>query len=175
MFGLLSSDSQEVIERNEVIRRVREWNPGFDPECLGTLFEVKKKMVEAARIRSTFYPIPPGSEQGELRAVQQLGGLQPPCPRPLRMAAFSRLKHDPQVLHILTFKGELNSGTYGNIFNSRTFSSHSARLDVAPTFYQTLAGVTHLEEQEIAELEKRFWALAQDSSSGLIDRFDSLN
>ena len=48
--------------------------------------------------------------------------------------------------------------------------SHSARLDVAPTFYQTLAGVTHLEEQEIAELEKRFWALAQDSSSGLIDR-----
>ena len=50
--------------------------------------------------------------------------------------------------------------------------SHSARLDVAPTFYQTLAGVTHLEEQEIAELEKRFWALAQDSSSGLIDRLD---
>ena len=48
--------------------------------------------------------------------------------------------------------------------------SYSARLDVAPTFYQTLAGVTHLEEQEIAELEKRFWALAQDSSSGLIDR-----
>ena len=40
MFGLLSSDSQEVIERNEVIRRVREWNPGFDPECLTTLFEV---------------------------------------------------------------------------------------------------------------------------------------
>ena len=52
--------------------------------------------------------------------------------------------------------------------------SHSARLDVAPTFYQTLAGVTHLEEQEIAELEKRFWALAQDSSSGLIDRYHRL-
>ena len=41
MFGLLSSDSQEVIERNEVIRRVREWNPGFDPECLISLYEVR--------------------------------------------------------------------------------------------------------------------------------------
>ena len=93
------------------------------------------------------------------------------------MAAFSRLKHDPEVLHILAFKfkRKLNSATSGNIATSCTFSSHSARLDVAPTFYQTLAGVTHLEEQEIAELEKRFWALAQDSSSGLIDRFDSLN
>ena len=29
-----------------------------------------------------------------------------------------------------------------------------------PTFYQTLSGVTHLEEGEIVELEKRFWALA---------------
>ena len=29
-----------------------------------------------------------------------------------------------------------------------------------PTFYQTLAGVTHLEEGEIVELEKRFWILA---------------
>ena len=29
-----------------------------------------------------------------------------------------------------------------------------------PTFYQTLAGVTHLEEGEIVELEKRFWVLA---------------
>ena len=44
MFGLLSSDSQEVIERNEVIRRVREWNPGFDPECLSTLFEGQNKV-----------------------------------------------------------------------------------------------------------------------------------
>ena len=72
MFGLLSSDSQEVIDRNEVIRRVREWNPGFDPECLGTLFEVKKKMADVAKIRFISCPIP-GSEQGELRAVQQLG------------------------------------------------------------------------------------------------------
>ena len=45
MFGLLSADSQEVIERNEVIRRVREWNPGFDPECLSTLFEVRGKDI----------------------------------------------------------------------------------------------------------------------------------
>ena len=29
-----------------------------------------------------------------------------------------------------------------------------------PTFYQTLAGVTHLEECEIIDLEKRFWVLA---------------
>ena len=41
------------------------------------------------------------------------------------------------------------------------------RLDT-PTFYQTLAGVTHLEEQEIVELEKRFWNLAGNSNSGQI-------
>ena len=38
-----------------------------------------------------------------------------------------------------------------------------------PTFYQTLAGVTHLEEHEIVELEKRFWSLAGNSSSNQID------
>ncbi len=38
-----------------------------------------------------------------------------------------------------------------------------------PTFYQTLAGVTHLEEQEVVELEKRFWDLAGNSGSGRID------
>ena len=38
-----------------------------------------------------------------------------------------------------------------------------------PTFYQTLAGVTHLEEQEVVELEKRFWELASQSSSNQID------
>ena len=38
-----------------------------------------------------------------------------------------------------------------------------------PTFYQTLAGVTHLEEHEIVELEKRFWSLASNSSSNQID------
>ena len=38
-----------------------------------------------------------------------------------------------------------------------------------PTFYQTLAGVTHLAEQEIMELEKKFWSLVGGSSSGRID------
>jgi len=38
-----------------------------------------------------------------------------------------------------------------------------------PTFYQTLAGVTHLSEQEVMELEKRFWSLVGNSASGRID------
>ncbi len=38
-----------------------------------------------------------------------------------------------------------------------------------PTFYQTLAGVTHLEELEVVELEKRFWELASHSPSNQID------
>ena len=38
-----------------------------------------------------------------------------------------------------------------------------------PTFYQTLAGVTHLEELEVVELEKRFWELAGHSPSNQID------
>ena len=38
-----------------------------------------------------------------------------------------------------------------------------------PTFYQTLAGVTHLEELEVVELEKRFWELAGHSASNQID------
>ena len=52
--------------------------------------------------------------------------------------------------------------------------SESGRLSLVnreetPTFYQTLAGVTHLEEQEVVELEKRFWDLAGNSGSGRID------
>uniref|UniRef100_A0A0K2TYK3 Ubiquitin carboxyl-terminal hydrolase 48 n=1 Tax=Lepeophtheirus salmonis TaxID=72036 RepID=A0A0K2TYK3_LEPSM len=42
------------------------------------------------------------------------------------------------------------------------------KLDT-PTFYQTLAGVTHLDEEEIVELEKRFWTLTGSSHSGQID------
>ena len=42
------------------------------------------------------------------------------------------------------------------------------KLDT-PTFYQTLSGVTHLEEQEIVELEKRFWNLAGNSAANQID------
>ncbi|CAL1537349.1 unnamed protein product, partial [Lymnaea stagnalis] len=38
-----------------------------------------------------------------------------------------------------------------------------------PTFYQTLAGVTHLEEREIIELEKRYWTLKALSKSGRFD------
>ncbi|CAD7081508.1 unnamed protein product [Hermetia illucens] len=38
-----------------------------------------------------------------------------------------------------------------------------------PTFYQSLAGVTHLEEQDIGDLEKVFWRLKNSSSSGQLD------
>ncbi|CAH0549675.1 unnamed protein product [Brassicogethes aeneus] len=38
-----------------------------------------------------------------------------------------------------------------------------------PTFYQTLAGVTHLEEQDICELEKCFWNLQSSSDTGHLD------
>jgi len=37
-----------------------------------------------------------------------------------------------------------------------------------PTFYQTLSGVTHLEELEIVELEKKFWNLSGNSGSNQI-------
>lgn len=46
--------------------------------------------------------------------------------------------------------------------------SLSSELET-PTFYQTLAGVTHLEEQDIGELEKRFWALQSAAPSGHLD------
>ncbi|XP_021349870.1 ubiquitin carboxyl-terminal hydrolase 32-like isoform X2 [Mizuhopecten yessoensis] len=38
-----------------------------------------------------------------------------------------------------------------------------------PTFYQTLAGVTHLEESDISELDKRYWVLKSQSKSGKFD------
>ncbi|XP_076255455.1 ubiquitin specific protease 32 isoform X3 [Rhynchophorus ferrugineus] len=38
-----------------------------------------------------------------------------------------------------------------------------------PTFYQTLAGVTHLEEQDICELEKCFWTIQGASITGHLD------
>ena len=38
--------------------------------------------------------------------------------------------------------------------------------DITPTFYQTLAGVTHLEESDIIELEKRYWMLKATSKTG---------
>ncbi|XP_037930663.1 ubiquitin carboxyl-terminal hydrolase 32 isoform X2 [Teleopsis dalmanni] len=38
-----------------------------------------------------------------------------------------------------------------------------------PTFYQSLAGVTHLEEKDISDLEKEFWQLKNDSPNGQLD------
>ncbi|XP_059047285.1 ubiquitin carboxyl-terminal hydrolase 32 [Achroia grisella] len=38
-----------------------------------------------------------------------------------------------------------------------------------PTFYQSLAGVTHLEERDIIELEKCFWALRNSAATGQLD------
>lgn len=38
-----------------------------------------------------------------------------------------------------------------------------------PTFYQTLAGVTHLEETDIIDLEKRYWLLKAQSRTGRFD------
>ncbi|XP_027228164.1 ubiquitin carboxyl-terminal hydrolase 32 isoform X2 [Penaeus vannamei] len=38
-----------------------------------------------------------------------------------------------------------------------------------PTFYQTLAGVTHLEEKDILELEKWYWNLKGSSPTGKLD------
>ncbi|XP_020801966.1 ubiquitin carboxyl-terminal hydrolase 32 isoform X2 [Drosophila serrata] len=38
-----------------------------------------------------------------------------------------------------------------------------------PTFYQSLAGVTHLEEKDIGDLEKEFWRLKNTSQNGQID------
>ncbi len=51
----------------------------------------------------------------------------------------------------------LETAAGGNAVNGGSLVS---TMDDAPTFYQTLAGVTHLEETEIVELERRFWALA---------------
>lgn len=38
-----------------------------------------------------------------------------------------------------------------------------------PTFYQSLAGVTHLEEQDIGDLEKVFWLLKGLATTGQLD------
>lgn len=46
--------------------------------------------------------------------------------------------------------------------------SLSSELET-PTFYQSLAGVTHLEEWDICELEKCFWSLQGTSPSGQLD------
>lgn len=38
-----------------------------------------------------------------------------------------------------------------------------------PTFYQSLAGVTHLEEQDIGDLEKVFWLLKGQAKTSQLD------
>lgn len=38
-----------------------------------------------------------------------------------------------------------------------------------PTFFQSLAGVTHLEETDIIELEKHYWMLKSQSGTGRLD------
>ncbi|XP_072273184.1 ubiquitin carboxyl-terminal hydrolase 32 isoform X1 [Pyxicephalus adspersus] len=51
----------------------------------------------------------------------------------------------------------------GGIFVTLTDDSDT------PTFYQTLAGVTHLEESDIIDLEKRYWLLKAQSRTGRFD------
>lgn len=46
--------------------------------------------------------------------------------------------------------------------------SLSSELET-PTFYQSLAGVTHLEEGDICDLEKTFWQLKNFSLTGQLD------
>lgn len=41
---------------------------------------------------------------------------------------------------------------------------------LVPTFYQSLAGVTHLHERDIADLEKAFWAVQAQSPTLQLDR-----
>ncbi|XP_065190122.1 ubiquitin carboxyl-terminal hydrolase 32-like [Sycon ciliatum] len=38
-----------------------------------------------------------------------------------------------------------------------------------PTFYQVLAGMTHLNDTEVAELERRYWQLKASSKTGKLD------
>ncbi|CAG4934214.1 unnamed protein product [Colias eurytheme] len=51
------------------------------------------------------------------------------------------------------------------LYNRR---SHAHDLET-PTFYQSLAGVTHLEERDIIELEKCFWSLRNGTPTGELD------
>ena len=62
------------------------------------------------------------------------------------------LDHNPDCLGISRW-----------MLGPNTTLSLNTKVDT-PTFYQTLSGVTHLEEQEIVELEKRFWTLSANSN-----------
>ncbi|KAK7480047.1 hypothetical protein BaRGS_00028684 [Batillaria attramentaria] len=54
------------------------------------------------------------------------------------------------------------------LLTETTTISLSNEMDT-PTFYQTLAGVTHLEETDIIELEKRYWFIKAQSKTGRFD------
>ncbi|XP_061382130.1 ubiquitin carboxyl-terminal hydrolase 32 isoform X2 [Danaus plexippus] len=50
------------------------------------------------------------------------------------------------------------------------FDRNSTPQDLdTPTFYQSLAGVTHLDERDIIELEKCFWCLRNSAPTGELD------
>ncbi|CAG9103736.1 unnamed protein product [Plutella xylostella] len=53
------------------------------------------------------------------------------------------------------------------LLSDRNYSS--AQDLETPTFYQSLAGVTHLEERDIIELEKCFWSLRNAAPTGQLD------
>lgn len=54
------------------------------------------------------------------------------------------------------------------LLDSSVSLSLSSDLET-PTFYQSLAGVTHLDESDICDLEKVFWQLKSFSLSGQLD------
>ena len=77
------------------------------------------------------------------------------------------------IIHLLTLFCHLYSGSRNSerLRVTRWLLHDHAHMtlsndEVTPTFYQTLAGVTHLEESDIIELEKRYWMLKTGSKTG---------
>ena len=121
IYGLLATESGAHIDRSDFIRLTKEWENGFLPENLLTLFSESDKV---------------------------------------NFEEFSKWLENTE-----------NADSVGI---SRWLLSPNPNLSLVnktdtPTFYQTLAGVTHLEEHEIVDLEKRFWELASQSPSNQID------
>ncbi|XP_055844484.1 ubiquitin carboxyl-terminal hydrolase 32 isoform X2 [Episyrphus balteatus] len=61
-----------------------------------------------------------------------------------------------------------NSSVLSKWLLSDTCINLTSELET-PTFYQSLAGVTHLEEKDIGDLEKEFWRLKSTSITGQLD------
>ena len=122
IYGLLSTDNNAFIEKGELIRFLRDFEPHFDYADLSPLFE----------------------EGGDRATFDQFCRWAETRPHALSL-----------------FEWLLSPESNANL-------SLVNQVDT-PTFYQTLSGVTHLEEQEIVELEKRFWSLAGNSGSGQVD------